>query len=60
MHSHQLLHSFVYRTPAPFASQRVIVVGGGNSAVQIASELAKVVRVSLATREPVRFVTQRP
>ncbi|HMQ35079.1 MAG TPA: NAD(P)-binding domain-containing protein [Chloroflexaceae bacterium] len=56
----RVLHSFAYRTPAPFAGQRVVVVGGGNSAVQIAAELAKVARVSLAVREPVRFVTQRP
>jgi putative flavoprotein involved in K+ transport len=56
----RLVHSFAYRTPAPFAGQRVVVVGGGNSAVQIAAELAKVARVSLAAREPVRFVTQRP
>lgn len=55
-----LLHSFAYRTPAPFAGQRVIVVGAGNSAVQIAIELARSARVSLATREPVRFVDQRP
>lgn len=56
----QSLHSFAYRAPAPFAGQRVVVVGGGNSAVQIAAELGKVARVSLAAREPVRFVTQRP
>lgn len=56
----QALHSFAYRTPAPFAGKRVVVVGGGNSAVQIAAELAKAARVSLAVREPVRFVTQRP
>ncbi|HMQ29916.1 MAG TPA: NAD(P)-binding domain-containing protein [Chloroflexaceae bacterium] len=53
-------HSFAYRQPEPFAGQRVVVVGGGNSAVQIAVELARTARVSLATREPVRFVTQRP
>jgi putative flavoprotein involved in K+ transport len=39
--------------------KRVIVVGAGNSAVQIAVELAKVARVTLATRQPVRFVPQR-
>jgi putative flavoprotein involved in K+ transport len=56
----QQLHSFAYRAPEPFAGQRVVVVGGGNSAVQIAAELASTAHVSLATREPVRFVTQRP
>jgi putative flavoprotein involved in K+ transport len=55
-----LLHSFAYRTPAPYAGRRIVVVGGGNSAVQIATELARTARVSLATREPVRFVAQRP
>lgn len=54
------LHSFAYQSPAPFAGQRVVVVGGGNSAVQIAAELAAVAQVTLATREPVRFVEQRP
>jgi putative flavoprotein involved in K+ transport len=55
-----ILHSFAYRDPTPFEGQRVIVVGAGNSAVQIATELAQVARVTLATREPVRFVNQRP
>ena len=55
-----VLHAFAYRDPAPFQSQRVVVVGAGNSAVQIATELAQVARVTLATREPVRFVNQRP
>lgn len=55
-----ILHSVAYRTPAAFAGQRVVVVGAGNSAIQIATELAQVANVTLATREPVRFVTQRP
>lgn len=54
-----VLHSSAYRNPAPFAGQRVIVVGAGNSAVQIAAELAEVADVRLATRSPVRFVPQR-
>jgi putative flavoprotein involved in K+ transport len=55
-----ILHSFAYRDPVPFQGQRVVVVGAGNSAVQIATELAQMARVTLATREPVRFVNQRP
>jgi putative flavoprotein involved in K+ transport len=55
-----IMHAFAYRDPAPFAGQRIVVVGAGNSAVQIATELAHVARVTLATREPVRFVNQRP
>ncbi|GCB43222.1 ArsO family NAD(P)H-dependent flavin-containing monooxygenase [Streptomyces sp. NL15-2K] len=34
------LHTVEYRTPADFAGQRVIVVGGGNSGAQIAADLA--------------------
>ncbi|MFD7917533.1 hypothetical protein ACFV30_43885 [Streptomyces sp. NPDC059752] len=47
-----------YRGPAPFAGQRVVVVGAGNSAVQIAAELALESRTSLATRAPVKFARQ--
>ncbi|MFB7115988.1 flavin-containing monooxygenase [Streptomyces sp. NPDC056291] len=55
----QVLHSADYRSTAPFADRRVVVVGAGNSAVQIAAELAKTARVTLATREPVKFAAQR-
>ncbi|MEU4673431.1 FAD-dependent oxidoreductase [Amycolatopsis sp. NPDC023774] len=55
-----VLHSADYRTPEPFTGQRVIVVGAGNSAVQIAAELAAHATVTLATRAPVRFEPQRP
>lgn len=54
-----ILHSAAYRNPDPFKGQRVIVVGAANSAVQIAVEVAAVAKVTLATREPVRFVPQR-
>jgi putative flavoprotein involved in K+ transport len=56
----QLLHAATYQTPLPFAGQRVVVVGAGNSAVQIAVELAEVARVTLATRRPVRWRPQQP
>jgi putative flavoprotein involved in K+ transport len=55
-----ILHSSAYQEPAPFAGKRVVVVGAGNSAVQIAVELARTARVTLATRAPVRYVPQRP
>jgi putative flavoprotein involved in K+ transport len=55
-----VLHSSQYRAPEPFAGQRVVVVGAGNSAVQIAADLASVARVSLATRAPLRWQPQRP
>jgi putative flavoprotein involved in K+ transport len=55
-----ILHSSAYQNPMPFRGQRIVVVGAGNSAIQIATELAQVADVSLATRAPVRFVNQRP
>ncbi|MCX5501079.1 NAD(P)/FAD-dependent oxidoreductase [Streptomyces sp. NBC_00053] len=55
-----VLHAAHYRNPEPFAGQRVLVVGGGNSAVQIAAELAGHARVSLASRSAVRWFKQRP
>ncbi|MBC7300918.1 MULTISPECIES: flavin-containing monooxygenase [Nocardia] len=55
-----ILHASRYRSPADFAGQSVIVVGAGNSAVQIATELAETSTVTLASRTPVKFVPQRP
>lgn len=54
-----LLHASGYRAPEPFDGQRVVVVGAGNSAVQIAAELSGRARVTLAARHPVRFARQR-
>ena len=55
-----VMHSSEYRNPAPFAGQRVLVVGAANSAVQIAVDLAPHARVTLATRAPVRYTNQAP
>jgi putative flavoprotein involved in K+ transport len=52
-------HSSEYRSPEGFAGRRVLIVGGGNSAVQIGIELAEHSRVTLATRHPLRFMPQR-
>ncbi|MGW0929884.1 ArsO family NAD(P)H-dependent flavin-containing monooxygenase [Streptomyces sp. NPDC002644] len=51
-------HTVQYRSPADFAGQRVVVVGGGNSGAQIAADLALDgrVRVTWATRRPPRFL----
>ena len=54
------LHSAEYRRPEAFAGQRVVVVGAGNSAAQIAAELGHVATVTLAVRRPPRVVAQRP
>ncbi len=56
----ELLHVADYREPKPYAGKRVIVVGGGNSAVQVGYELAEVASVTLATHQPLRFLPQRP
>lgn len=55
----RVLHSSAYRSPGGFSGQRVIVVGAGNSAVQIAVELASHADVTLAVRERIRFLPQR-
>ncbi|MFD8565214.1 flavin-containing monooxygenase [Streptosporangium canum] len=54
----QLLHVADYRNPKHYAGQRVIVVGAGNSAVQVAYELAERAAVTLATRQPLQFMPQ--
>lgn len=44
------MHSHAYRRPEPFADQRVLVVGVGNSAVDIAVDLSRTASVTLSTR----------
>lgn len=56
----EAVHTAEYRSPAGYAGKRVVVIGGGDSAVQIATELSEVARVSIATRSPLRFMPQRP
>ena len=55
----ELVHVADYRNPDPYAGKRVIVVGAGDSAAQVAHELAPVARVTLAARHPLRFIPQR-
>ncbi len=55
----ELLHAAAYRNGDRHAGKRVIVVGAGNSAIQIGYELAQVATVTLATRRPVKFIRQR-
>ncbi|MEU4393351.1 NAD(P)/FAD-dependent oxidoreductase [Kribbella sp. NPDC023855] len=54
----EVLHVAEYRDPKPYAGKRVVVVGAGNSAVQVAYELAEFAHVTLAARRPVQFVPQ--
>ena len=56
--SGRILHAAEYRNPGPFRGKRVVIVGGGNTAVQIAHELAEVAETTLATRSPIRFMPQ--
>ncbi|GAB2953321.1 flavin-containing monooxygenase [Nonomuraea fastidiosa] len=55
-----VLHAADYRSPSSLPGEHVVVVGAGNSAVQIAYELAAERRVTLVSRAPIRFVEQRP
>ncbi len=53
----QVCHSHHYRTPAPFAGRRVLVVGGGQSAAEIAVEVAGVAaRTCLSIRSGAHVV----
>ncbi len=53
------LHSSEYKNSQRFLNQRVVVVGRGNSAVQIAVELSEVSQTTLAVLRPVQFIKQR-
>ena len=54
----EVLHVAAYREPTKYAGRRVVVVGGGNSAIQVAHELTAHAHITLATVEPVRFLPQ--
>ncbi|MFB8026836.1 MULTISPECIES: flavin-containing monooxygenase [unclassified Streptomyces] len=56
----QVLHAADYRSPDAFAGQRVVVVGGGNSAIQIAAELGTLADTTLASRRPIDWAPQHP
>jgi putative flavoprotein involved in K+ transport len=55
----ELAHVADYRNPTPYAGKRVIVVGAGDSAAQVANELAPLATVTIASRHPLRFIPQR-
>ncbi|MFJ3658346.1 ArsO family NAD(P)H-dependent flavin-containing monooxygenase [Streptomyces nigra] len=50
------LHTVEYRSPADFAGQRVIVVGGGNSGAQVAADLAYDTELTWVTPRPPRYL----
>jgi len=50
------LHSAEYRCPEPFAGQRVLVVGGGNSGAQIVADLSQIASVIWVTRHEPTFL----
>jgi len=52
-----VMHSVDYRHPEPFANQRVLVVGAGNSSGEISAELAAAgAQVTVAVRSGARVV----
>ena len=55
----QLSHVADYRNPTPYVGKRVVVVGAGDSAAQVATELAPLSKVTLAARHPIRLIPQR-
>lgn len=50
-----VVHTADYRDPTAYTGQRVVIVGGGNSAIQIAVELADHAHTTIASRTPLRF-----
>ncbi|MFD0533296.1 NAD(P)-binding domain-containing protein [Actinomadura luteofluorescens] len=50
------LHTVQYHTPEDFHGQRVVVVGGGNSAAQITADLASQATTIWTTPRPPRFL----
>lgn len=55
-----ILHVADYHHPDAYGGSRVVVVGGGNSAVQVGYELSRTATVSLATHSPLNLIEQRP
>ena len=55
----RIIHSSEYRKSDDFIDQRIVVVGRGNSAVQIGIELAEVSKTTLAVRQTVHLIKQK-
>jgi cation diffusion facilitator CzcD-associated flavoprotein CzcO len=53
----RIVHSSTYKRPEPFRGQRVLVVGAGNSAADIAVDVARLAaRATLSMREGAYFI----
>jgi putative flavoprotein involved in K+ transport len=52
----QQLHTADYTGPEPFAGQRVVIVGGGNSAAQLLAEISTVADTTWVTQRPPRLL----
>jgi putative flavoprotein involved in K+ transport len=50
------LHSARYQVATPFAGQRVLVVGGGNSGAQLLAEVSQVAHTTWVTEQEPRFL----
>ena len=56
----RIIHSVHYRRPQPFANERVLVVGAGNSSGEICAELSEAgARVTVAIRSGARVVPRQ-
>jgi putative flavoprotein involved in K+ transport len=55
----KIIHSAAYRRPQDHAGKRVLVIGAGNSAIQIAYELAQHTPTTLTSHKPVQFMPQQ-
>jgi len=51
-------HSHFYKSHDPFKHKRIAIVGGGNSAAEIAIELSGFSQVFLLTHKPLRFFSK--
>jgi len=53
-----VLHSGDFVNCAAYAGKRVLVIGGGNSAAEVAVELAGTATVTMCTRGPMRYFSE--
>jgi putative flavoprotein involved in K+ transport len=53
-----VLHACDFVHCMAYTGKRVLIIGGGNSAAEIAIELAGTARVTLCTRGPIRFFSE--